>query len=304
MKKLIVAPCVALLGWVTAVANAADLGVKAPPFVAPGCAVNDIVRANQQVGVAFIDKQVSYGPEILNPGTASADPTGVPLDSEKGWLPGVRATGSYMGAIPYIPVCNLYLSASYSWVKGHTDYSATVGPVLSNTDGAKVQDWDFRAGKGFDLGSSAMITPYFGAGTRWWDRLLTGASGFDEVYQHAYAGGGLLLQYSPFPRWVLSANGLVGSTFDANMESTLTPGGSPTACAGCKFALGSSLIYNAGISVDYAITDHVHANAGLDYSFFKYGQSPEAFSAAGNAAFEPNSKTSDLTLSVGLGYHW
>jgi hypothetical protein len=303
MKKLILVQCVALFALGIVPANAADIAVKAPPPVPPGCVVNDIVRANQQVSLDFIETHISYGPEIINPAPPGFGPAGVPLDSEKGWVPGLRVTGSYMGAIPYIPVCNLYLSGSFSWVNGHTDYSASLGPTLTNVDGAKVYNWDFRLGKGFDVGPSWMITPYFGAGTRWWDRLLAGPFGYDEVYQHAYAGAGLLLQYSPAPRWVLSANGLVGGTFNANMVSTLTAGGAPNICAGCTFQLGSSAIYDAGFSVDYAITEHLHTNAGIDYTFFKYGQSPVVPFGAG-AFLEPNSKTSDLTLSIGLGYHW
>jgi hypothetical protein len=303
MKKLILAECVALLALGTAAANSADIAVKAPPPVPPGCVVNDIVRADQQVSVDFIDTQVSYGPQIINPAPPGFGPAGVPLDSEKGWVPGLQVTGSYMGAIWIIPICNLYVSGSFSWVNGHTGYSASQGPVLTNVDGATIYGTDFRLGKGFDVGPSWMITPYFGAGTRSWDRFLAGPFGYDEVYRHAYAGAGLLLQYSPAPGWVLSGNGLVGSTLNANMVSTLTPGGAPNICTGCTFALGSSATYKAGGSVDYAITEHVHANAGIDYTFFRYGQSPVVPFGAG-AFLEPNSKTSDLTLSIGFGYHW
>jgi hypothetical protein len=305
MKKLILVECLALFALGTAAANSADMAVKAPAPVAPGCVVNDIVRANQQVSLDFIDTQVSYGPEVINPAPPGFGPAGAPLDSEKGWLPGLRVTGSYMGGIWIIPVCNLYVSGSFSWVKGHTDYSASEGPVLTNVDGARVYDSDFRLGKGFDVGPNWMITPYLGAGTRSWDRLLIGPFGYDEDYKHTYAGAGLLLQYTPAPGWVLSANGLVGSTFNANMVSTLTPGGAipPAVCPGCMFSLASSATYKAGGSVDYAITEHVHANAGIDYTFFKYGESPVVPFGAG-AFLEPNSKTSDLTLSIGIGYHW
>jgi len=280
--------------------NAAGGGsaVAAPPV--PSCLVNDIARANQQASLDFIETQVWYGPEIISPAPQGFGPAGVPLDGEKGWVPGVRVTGAYMEE--FGPICNLYVSGAFSWLNGHTNYWASIGPTLSNVDGARVENSDFRLGKGFNVGPNGMITPYFGGGTRWWDRLLTGPLGYNEVYRHDYAGLGLLVQYSPAPGWVLSANGLVGGTFSASLASSLTPGGANTVCV-CTFPLGSSTTYKAGGSVDYAMTEHLHANAGIDYTYFKYGQSPVVpFGAF--AFLEPNSKTSDTTLSVGLGYHW
>jgi hypothetical protein len=280
--------------------NAAGVGSVAPLSPVRSCWINDITRANQQVSVDFIDTQVWYGPEIINPAPQGFGPAGVPLDGEKGWVPGLRATGAYMEEIG--PICNLYVSGSFSWINGHTNYWASAGPALSNVDGATVENSDVRLGIGFNVGPNGMITPYLGGGSRWWDRLLSGPFGYNEVYKHDYAGVGLLVQYSPAPRWVLSANGLVGGTFDASQVSSLTPEGATTVCV-CTFPLGSSTIYKAGGSVDYAMTEHLHANAGIDYTYFKYGQSPVVVS--GPFAFlEPNSKTSDTTLSVGLGYHW
>ena len=189
--------------------NAAENGSAAvtPAPSARSCWVNDITRANQQVSVDFIDTQVWYGPEIINPSPPGFSPAGVPLDGEKGWLPGLRATGSYMEEMG--PICNTYVSASFSWANGHTNYWASGGPTLSNVDGATVENTDFRLGQGFSIGPNWMITPYLGGGSRWWDRLLTGPFGYNEVYKHEYAGVGLLVQYSPAPGWVLSANGLV-----------------------------------------------------------------------------------------------
>lgn len=302
MKKLLLGS-VALVALTTAgAAYAADMPVKAlPPPVALGCVPNDIVRANNQISVDFIETQVNYGPEIVSPNAAGIGPVGVPLDGEKGTLPGVRVTGSAMGQIGSI--CNVYLSGSFSYTNGHTNYWASAGPTLTNVDGARVDDFDFRLGKGFNVGPQGMITPFIGAGSRWWDRLLTGPFGYNEVYQHDYAGGGLLLQYALVPGLVLSADGLIGRTFNASELSTLTPGGAAGICVNCTFQLGASNIYKVGASVDYAITGHVHANAGIDYTHFEYGQSP-VVPFGGGAFLEPNSKTSDTTISVGLGYSW
>jgi len=295
VQKLLIGS-IATLALMAGAANAADMPLKAPPPAVPQCVVNDIVRANNQVSLDFTETSLWYGPEIVGPEPpiSPPPPVGVPLDSESGNLPGLQVTGSAMASIG--PICNLYISGSFSWSHGNTSYVAFDFPSLINH--ATVEDWDFRLGKGFNVGPNGMITPYFGAGTNWWNRVLTGPSGYDEIYKHAYAGAGLLLQYSPGPGWVLSADGLVGSTFSASQVSSLTPGGA-TGIRVCTFPLGNAVTYMAEGSVDYAITEHVHANVGVEYTYFQYRQSPPV-----NDFIEPNSKTSYLTGAVGLGYHW
>jgi len=307
MKRL-VQGTVAVAALIAAgAADAADMVVKAPPPppIATDCFANDIVKANNQLSVDFVETSVKYGPEIITPNSAGIGPVGVPLDGLKGWVPGMRGIASVMTTIG--PLCNIYLSGSFTHVNGHTDYWSNSGFLPTNVNGARIDDWDFRVGKGFNVGQNAMITPYFGAGTRWWDNLLNGQFGYNEVYKHAYTGGGLLLQYSPVPGWVLSANGLIGRTFDASQTSSLSPGGTTAICV-CVFPLGTSTTYEIGGSVDYAITEHVHASAGVDYTYFKYGQSPvitHVLLPFGTVdSIEPNSKTSDTTVSVGVGYHW
>jgi opacity protein-like surface antigen len=301
VRKLLIG--VATLALMTGAANAADLLVKAPPPPPPECPYNDIVRANNQVSVDFVDNSLHYGPEYLTG-------VGAPLDKETGWVPGFDVTGSLMGNVG--PVCNLYVWGRFTYLNGHTQYVGSfIGGAfgsLVQTDGATVNDFDFRLGKGFNVGQNGMITPYFGVGSNWWDRLITGVGGYNEDYKHDYAGVGLLVQYSPAPRWVLSANGLVGRTFDASEQSSTIPGGAALVCV-CTFPLGSSTTYMVGGNVDYAITEHFHANAGIDYTYFRYGQSPVVTPGPGNPGFgfswlEPNSKTSYLLVSIGGGYSW
>jgi len=272
----------------------------APPV--PSCWVNDITRANNQVSLDFTETSFWYGPEIDEPesGITPVHP-GLPLDAETAYLPGLQVTGSAMANIGAI--CNLYISGSFSWFQGNTSYFQFGGPSATNQ--ATVEDSDFRLGKGFNVGPNAMITPYFGAGTNSWNRYLTGPGGYREIYTHDYAGAGVLLQYSPGPGWVLSVDGLIGEAFNSSMTTSLTPGGFPIIPA--TYGITNKPVYMVGGSVDYAITEHLHANAGVEYTYFQYGESPwYPVPALGPGVFqnEPNSTTSYLTAFIGLGYHW
>ena len=260
----------------------------APPV--SSCWVNDITRANNQVRLDFTETSFWYGPEII-----SSAPRGSGLDAETAYLPGLQVTGSAMANIGAI--CNLYISGSFSWFQGNTSYFQFGGPSTINQ--ATVEDSDFRLGKGFNVGPNGMITPYFGAGTNLWNRYLTGPGGYREIYTHDYAGAGVLLQYSPGPGWVLSVDGLIGEAFNSSMTTSLTPGGFPIIPA--TYGITNKPVYMVGGSVDYAITEHLHANAGVEYTYFQYGQSP-VNPISGD--LEPNSTTSYLTLSVGAGYSW
>jgi hypothetical protein len=302
VKKLFLSSVVAVALAASGQAYSADLPVTAPAYaynVAPICRGGDIVRANNQVSADFVETYINYGPEVITPGTFGfAGETGIPLDSEKGWVPGFSVTGSLMNNIGSL--CNIYLMGRFTGLYGNTQYWASSGPTLSNTDGAAVNNTDFRLGKGFSLGPNWMLTPYVGTGTNWWDRFLSGPFGYDEKYTHAYVGGGLLLQVSPAPRWVLSADGLVGTTVDSAMTTTTTAGGS-SAVFPQTYKLGSKLMYMAGGSIDYAFSQHWHANVGVEYVHFEYGQSPLS---PIDFSLEPNSTTSYLTVSVGAGFAW
>jgi opacity protein-like surface antigen len=283
-------------------ASAADMPVKAPPPVV-GCARSniDIVKSDRQVSLDFVENYIKYGPEVITPGTPGFPPssTGVPLDLEKGWVPGGSVSAYYMWN--WGTACNLYVMGRFTYEHGNTTY---VGALQGNPfgslvqqDGATVEDFDFRLGKGFDVGTNAMLTPYLGIGTNWWKRLLTGASGYQEVYSHDYVGAGLLFQISPIPHLVLSANGLVGGAFNSSMTTSLTPGGFLIIPA--TYTLGNKAVYMVGGSVDFAFTAHLHGNIGIDYTRFAYGQS--ALNPA-SGALEPNSTTRYTTVSAGLGW--
>jgi opacity protein-like surface antigen len=277
----------------TSPAFAADMAFKAPPppIVPFG---NDILKANNQISVDFIVTNFNFKEynDFTRTPFQPTDSAGV-ADTEKGWVPGVSATGSVMTDV--FGIHNVYFSARFSYLNGHTDYW---NPTITQNDPATVNKWDFRLGKGFDFSPNTMVTPYFGAGTSWWKRTIVAQA--QEDYFHAYAGGGLLLQWAPFSRLVLSANGLIGSTFASEMSAS--PIDSGPAFTPFNVSLGSSLIYMLGGSADYAFTDHLHANVGIEYVNFKYGESDYASAGVLGPVYEPSSRTSNVTVSAGLGW--
>jgi hypothetical protein len=298
---------VALVVLTAGASSAADMAVKAPVYkaVAATCAY-DIIRANTQISVDFAANYWDYRefnqPPANGGGLPSPLPQGATLNSERGWMPGVAVTGSYMSdctsAVP-----NFYLFARGTYTDGHTSYfNNTVG--VGANDPARVWDGDFRVGKGFQVSPNFMITPYIGAGVDSWRRNIvavpTGA--YIEKYSHGYAGAGLLFQYAAAKGVVLSAYGMGGGTFSSQMNfdgttalNLLLAGPNHT------YGLGNSATVKAGASIDYAITDNWHWNAGVDYTYFKYGASTQELLPA-FGTYEPPSRTSNVTLTTGFGY--
>jgi len=281
VKKILLGSVILLAGIsMQSPASAADMPLKAAPYSA--CGYNAITASNNQISVDFATEHVDY-----------LETFGGPLDSEKGWVPGVSVTGSAMRN--WFGLCNVYFFGRGTFLNGTTHYWASGGPVTSNTDGARISEEDFRLGKGFDLANNVMLTPYLGGGARQWGRNLSGPSGYHEDYRHAYLGGGLLLQYSPVHRLVLSTSALVGRTFNSEMEASQN-GGFPI--PPWTFPLGHRAIFMTESSADYAITPSVHANVGVQYTSFKYGQSPvNPF-----GFLEPDSRSHNVTVRAGLGW--
>lgn len=280
-----VAVAAAVMGACTS-AHAADLYVKAP------VGWNDIAAANNQWYLDFAGTHMDYkefrdvflqgpGPDIL--------------DTEKGWLPGAQT--SFTVQRDWLGVHNLYFNGTFTWTHG-TETHGEANPFFNGQSiHSDLKDWDFRLGKGFEIAPNVQLTPYAAAGTHWWQRTFNTVGGYAEQYHHSYAGAGLLGQWAPAPGWVLSAYGTVGGTFGSHLETQNIPGGFPIVPQ--TFTLGNSVIYLAGASADYAITKQWHANVGVDYVNFKYGESALNL-PQGN--FEPTSRTQNFTVKAGFGY--
>jgi hypothetical protein len=238
----------------------------------------DILTANNQIQLQAISTHVDY---------AEHDQFGI-LDSERGDVPGFGISYSAMWGNNY------YLQLQYSRNNGDTRYvgQALIGGTgygsVVDRSGATITDYSARLGRGFVLTDRMMLTPYGELGHHRWERGVNEG----ETYTHDYFGIGALAQYSPVPKLVLTANLLAGRTFNAHID---VAGSAPYAFSA---SLGNADLYKAGIAADYAFTQNFHGTLGLDYTSLDYGDS--AVSSGG--FYEPDSRTRNTSINVGIGY--
>ncbi len=250
----------------------------------------DILNANNQVGIQALSEYVNY----------TENSNGQTLDTEKGPVP---AYGIHASLMQNLWLGNDYIAMDYTHASGSTNYTGSYNGSSSGygsvtgTSGATIDDFTFRAGKGFAMAGNVMLTPFLELGRHDWARQPgqnAGAYSFSETYTHNYYGIGGMAQYTPIRKWVLSVDALIGETFGSNINANLPP---PIGIS-YNADLGNSALYKIGIGVDYAFTRQFHANIGLDYASWNYGQStPDQ-----NGTYEPNSQTAITTAKIGIGY--
>ena len=235
----------------------------------------DIKSSDNQVGVQLTSTNMNY----TGTGNGVVGTPGATYATENGNVPGFALSASVM---QNLWLGNDYIEAEYSHDNGHTNYTGgTPYGSRAGEAGATLSDYHLRYGKGFAMNNQFMLTPYGEVGSHEWDSSAEGN------FTNDYFGAGVLAQYSPINKLVLSGNALVGHTFN----------GSTTGASGVAgySALGSSNLYRVGLSADYALSKSLHANAGVDYTSFNYG-------AGAMGSGVPNSLTDYTTYKVGLGY--
>ncbi len=277
--------------------------------------IDAIKASNNQVGIQYVNTNVDYTETL---------PDGTKADTENGQVPGF---GFSISVMKDLFLGNDYFQAQFSRLNGSTNYVGSyvvptyVGvPIgaygsLSQSDSAQVTDFSARYGKGFDIKDNLMLTPYIEIGRHEWKRTLgagcmlaaVASCGSSEDYTNNYWGLGVLGQVSPASNIVLTANAFLGRTFSSSISGSGQGYAVGIPASTTSFGdqgLGNSTIYKVGASADYAFTDTIHGNIGLDYVSFDYGKS-DLFSPnplIAPYAFEPDSKTRYTTVKVGLGY--
>lgn len=260
-------------------------------FSLNACAqTKDILSVNNQVNLQYISSKVDY---------TEKDDSGAVLDTENGHVPGFAITASVMRDLWF---GNDYLQLSYSRTNGNTNY---VGSLISGgnygsvtaTSGATVTDYSLRWGAGFPINPQWLVTPFAEIGHHEWDRGVNAG----ETYKNSWYGIGAMIQSNVIDKLVVSATGTVGRTSGSSIDVANTNSGFAPSNA-FSAGLGDSSFYRLGLSLDYALTDALHANAGVDYRAFNYGRSGNVTTADGVTYYEPKSESKYTTFTVGLGY--
>lgn len=219
------------------------------------------------------------------------------LDTETGWMPSWAAGASILTIDDgKAPLRNLYARIDGSLATGTTAYNGQYQngtPVTSTTDDT-VWTVSGRLGRAFAAAPAVMLTPYGELGYRSWNRNLTGTGGYDETYHNSDFIGGLMAQYSPVAKVVLTGDAGFGYTFWARMHST-----SPST----DYSLGGRPTWHVGGQAGYTFTQRWEAITSVNYSEMGYGISSAVPTALGTY-LEPDSHTAETTLRVGLAWHF
>jgi len=252
---------------------------------------SDAIKAsNNQVVVQSISTFVDYT-ETGNGQLGTAMGT---LDTETG---PVLGQAYYISAMKDVLLGNDYARVMFDHSSGLTNYvggalpNGTYGSVVG-TSSAVLSNFSVRYGRGFDIGGTRMLTPYVELSTHTWERGIN----YGETYTHSYYGVGLLGQYLMHNKTVLSVDALLGHT-----KGSYIAVNSGSGLIGFAGALGDSMLYKVGISLDYLIAPRLHGNVGADYTAFIYGISA-VYPSGTTSAWEPDSRTNYATIRVGLGW--
>ena len=240
---------------------------------------------------AQTDLQVSAG--LMGFSYKEYSDTGVLLDREDAWLPGVTGElGHRMGA--------WRISASGSFFGGTADYDGqTQGgvPAKTNTD---EQLWSagLRLERRFEIGT-ASLSPYLGLAYHDWQRDIksgrtvngTPAIGILEVYSWGTAELGALLWFGG------GGEGLEGG-IDARVFRTVRPEMQvrlPGATRDTLFELGEQTGGRLALLGTYPLHARLRLRLEAFYERWSFGRS-----AVKNGFLEPRSDTQTAGLLVGL----
>lgn len=166
-------------------------------------------------------------------------------------------------------------------------YLITPTTLLVSTTDEEIYEIHGQIGKGYRLGSHAMVTPYLELGLRDWRRGLSATQ--VENYNHYSTMAGVMFQYSPASRLVFTTYASAGTTLGAVMELN-----------NVKYQLTETGIYKAGLRINYRMTKDYDFFTSVEAQHFRYGRSPEQ----PDTSYEPGSFTNEVTSRVGFAYRF
>lgn len=228
-------------------------------------------------------------------------------DRETGGTPGFEFKAEDMLDIG--PIRHVYASVVFRYNNGTTRYNGAYqrshDPLIT-TDGLETKDIRAELGKGFLIGDRLLITPVVQFDYHDWNRTL---SDYSEDYRQLAVGAAVHGDFALTRRLVLSARLGWAETLDPKMTATgqsVTIDRQSYMLDPLHFPLGDRPVWQAGSSLDYRMTRHVHLYGGVDFQRFGYAQGKTRATIQGHSGHgtytEPDSWTQTIVLTTGLAW--
>jgi opacity protein-like surface antigen len=259
-------------------------------------------RANNVIGLSLGSQHQNYR-ELMHGATVDSNSG----DVKPSYRLYVTAQRDLLG------IRDLYLAASVSQASGQNTYRGAQAnwatgqqrPITARTP-TRLFDWNLRAGKAFTLNqaATAQLIPYVDYSQHRWDRLDGGGVGdYSEHYNHSALGVGVIGQYAPTKKWVLSAEAQLGRVYDASVRVRSMEGpldfhdGQRTYRingANGPIVLGNHNAVTLGVGADYAVTSTFHVTASYRWQRSGYG------AGVNNDIVEPRSTSTMQRIDLGI----
>lgn len=191
----------------------------------------------------------------------------------------------------------LFQSANFSYHGGNTEYvgsyqGGTYGDITRTTKN-KLYEFSYLLGGAKAITNDVALGANVGAGMRSWQRSL--ADGNVETYYWSNWIIGARADWQPIQHLTLSATADWQKAVNPKMYST---------GVGSKFDLGDTSGYKIGAHANYKLTQSLALECDYIYDYWKINKSNIVDIGGGTVVWEPDSKTKNQYLKIGLAYRF
>ncbi|MDD3465596.1 MAG: hypothetical protein PHE67_00485 [Campylobacterales bacterium] len=222
--------------------------------------------------------------------------SGQNLDSERTGFGKINGFDISIRSNDYVSTKSRFFnSVDFSYHGGNTQYIGSYqgGKYgdLTTTSKNKIYELEYKFGGAMSVTNNVTLGANIGAGLRNWQRSL--ADGNVETYYWSNWILGLRSDYSPTDRLMVSATADWQKAVNPKMYST---------GAGATFDLGDTGGYKLGLHTNYKLNNRLSVEGDYEYDFWKIGKSNMVNIGGSTVAWEPDSKTKNHVIKLGLAY--
>jgi opacity protein-like surface antigen len=217
------------------------------------------------------------------------------LDSEKAKLGKINGFEIEARSNGYVSTdTRFYQDGGISYHSGDTEYvgsyqGGNYGDV-TNTTKNKLIEASYKLGLAIDIIDNASIGAHVGVGTRIWDRELDDEN--KEVYTWSNWIVGTKADWRATKELIISATADYQKAVNQKMYSSYL---------GETFNLGDTSGYKLGLHANYKLSQNLSVETDYVYDYWKINKS-NTVDIGGAVAWEPDSKTKNQYLKLGLAY--